>query len=89
MQSVHEQTENVQIYRLYVKKGIITQNILYVKYRGERQPRTGGITVNITQLRNEMIKVGLALGLSHPWTVALSQELDKLMNEAQEKGMAI
>ena len=45
--------------------------------------------MNINDLRNEMIKVGLALGLSHPWTVALSQELDKHIIEAQKKGMAI
>ena len=45
--------------------------------------------MNITQLRNQMEKVGLALGLSHPWTVALSEELDKHIIEAQKKEMAI
>ena len=45
--------------------------------------------MNINQLRNQMEKVGLAYGLSHPWTAALSQELDKHIIEAQKKGVAI
>lgn len=45
--------------------------------------------MNINDLRNQMIKVGQAYGLSHPWTLALSQELDKYIIEAQKKGMAI
>lgn len=47
------------------------------------------LSEQINQTRNRMIKIGQAKGLSNQWTVAVSQELDKLMNEAQEKGMAI
>ena len=37
----------------------------------------------IAQTRNQMIKVGQALGLSHPDTVEISQKLDKLINQEQ------
>lgn len=37
----------------------------------------------IAQTRNQMIKVGQALGLSHPWTVALSEDLDRLIIQEQ------
>ena len=47
------------------------------------------LSQQINQTRKRMIKIGQAKGLSNQWTVSVSQELDKLMNEAQEKGMAI
>ena len=39
--------------------------------------------MNINDLRNQMIKVGQTHGLSHPWTIALSQELDTMIIEEQ------
>ena len=47
------------------------------------------LSQQINQTRNRMIKIGQAKGLSNQWTVAVSQELDELMNKAHEKGMAI
>ena len=47
------------------------------------------LSQQINQTRNRMIKIGQAKGLSNQWTISVSQELDKLMNEAHEKGMAI
>ena len=43
--------------------------------------------MNINELRNRMIKVGLAHGLSHPWTVALSKMLDDLIFDEQIRRM--
>lgn len=43
--------------------------------------------MNINDLRNQMIKVGQAYGLSHPWTIALSQELDTMIIEEQMRRM--
>ena len=43
----------------------------------------------INQTREKMIFAGRTLGLTDSKTVALSQELDKLIIKAQEKGMAI
>lgn len=39
------------------------------------------IIYKIEKLRNELIKTGTHLGLSHPDTVDLSQKLDRLLNE--------
>lgn len=39
--------------------------------------------------RQEMVTVGMALGLSHPRTVALSQELDKLLNQYDKEDKPI
>ena len=47
------------------------------------------LSQQINQTRKRMIKIGQAKGLSNQWTVAVSQELDELMNKAHEKGMAI
>ena len=47
------------------------------------------LSAQIKQTRKRMIKIGKAKGLSNQWTVAVSQELDELMNKAHEKGMAI
>ena len=43
----------------------------------------------IEQTREKMIISGETLGFTDLKTVALSQELDKLIIKAQEKGMAI
>ena len=53
------------------------------------QEENMNLSAQINQTRNRMIKIGQAKGLSNQWTVAVSQELDKLMNEEQKKGMAI
>ena len=41
----------------------------------------------INQTRNHMYKMGQALGLSHPDTVKVSQELDDLIIQAQLRGI--
>ena len=41
----------------------------------------------INQTRNRMIKIGQAKGLSNPWAVAVSQELDSLIFQAQMRGI--
>ena len=41
----------------------------------------------INQIRNRMIKIGQAKGLSNQWTVAVSEQLDVLINEAQNRGI--
>ena len=43
--------------------------------------------MDINQLRNQMIKVGQAHGLSNQWTVALSKILDDLIFEEQMRRM--
>lgn len=45
------------------------------------------IEERIEQLRNEMIDTGMELGLCHPSTVALSQELDELLNQFEKQKM--
>ena len=45
------------------------------------------LTKKIEQTRKRMIKVGLALGLSNQWTVAISEQLDDLINEEQMRRM--
>lgn len=39
----------------------------------------------IETLRNKMVAVGMEKGFTHPETVQISQELDKLINVAQGK----
>lgn len=41
------------------------------------------LTNQIDQTRNRMIKIGQAKGLSNQWTVAASQELDRLIYQEQ------
>ena len=41
----------------------------------------------INQTRNHMYKMGQVLGLSHPDTVKVSQELDNLIIQAQMRGI--
>lgn len=47
------------------------------------------LLTQINQTRNRMIKIGQAKGLSNPWTIAVSQELDSLIIQAQKRGMSI
>lgn len=41
----------------------------------------------IDQTRSRMIKIGQAKGLSNQWTVAVSEQLDDLIIEAQKRGI--
>lgn len=41
----------------------------------------------IDQIRNRMIKVGMAKGFSNQWTVALSEQLDDYIVEEQKGRM--
>lgn len=41
------------------------------------------LTNQIEQTRKRMMKVGLALGLSNQWTVAISRELDRYIMQEQ------
>ena len=66
-----------------------TSKALQTRWQPNANDFIGGRRMTINELRNQMYIVGQALGLSHPWTVALSQELDKHIIEAQKKGMAI
>ena len=45
-----------------------------------------GLLEKIIRKKAEMISLGMANGLSHPKTVKVSQELDKLINKVQVGG---
>lgn len=43
------------------------------------------LKAKIERVRNEMVRVGMREGLSHPSTVKLSQELDELLNQLERQ----
>ena len=45
------------------------------------------LLTEINLIRNRMIKIGQVKGLSNQWTVAVSEQLDVLINEAQLRGI--
>jgi hypothetical protein len=48
--------------------------------------RYGKLRIHIERLREELINSGMVNGLSHPETIRLSQELDKLIGKSMRGG---
>lgn len=60
---------------------------MYDKYLRAKQTNPYDLTVRIQLLMNELIEVGLPLGLHHEITVSMSQRLDEKIIEFQKINM--